>query len=112
MITITQNAAKQINFSAEKSGIKNAVMRIAIRKLDTGEFQYALGFDDAISANDIEFKSVGIALVINPQSLELGKDLAIDYVELDSGDKNFIFLNPLDPNYQAPSDMVGHDANE
>lgn len=106
MITISQNAASQIEVSAQQSGINNAVMRIAIRKLEDSSFHYALGFDDAISAQDVQFQSEGINLVVSPESLDLGRELVIDFVELDSGEKNFIFINPADPNCTIPSDLV------
>ena len=107
MITISKNAASQIEFSAQQAGLTHAVMRIAIRKLDDGSFHYALGFDDAFSAQDVQFKSQGIDLVVSPESLDLGRDLTIDYVELDSGEKNFIFINPADPLCSIPSNLVG-----
>ncbi len=86
--------------------MSNAVLRIAIRKLENGEFHYALGFDDAFSNNDIQFKSEGIDLVVSPDSLDLGRDMVIDYVELDSGEMNFIFINPADPNCNLPSSAM------
>jgi len=107
MITVSPNAASQIELSAQQSSLPNAVMRVAIRKLDDGSFHYALGFDDAISAQDIQFKSQGINLVASPESLNLGRELIIDFVELDSGEKNFIFINPGDPNCSIPSNQAG-----
>lgn len=107
MISVSPDAASQIELSALQSGIQNAVMRIAIRKLGDGSFHYALGFDDAISAQDIQFKSEGIDLVASPESLDLGRKLVIDFVELDSGEKNFIFINPDDPNYSISADQAG-----
>lgn len=103
MITISKSAAKQINFSAQQSGINNAVLRIAIRQLEDGSFHYALGFDDAFSKHDILFKSEGIDLVVSPESLDMGRELVVDYVELDSGEMNFIFINPADPNCNLTS---------
>ena len=107
MITISKSAATQISFSAQQGGISNAVMRVAIRKLEDGNFHYALGFDDAFSDHDIKFKSEGIDLVVSPESLDLGRELTIDYVELDSGEKNFIFINPADPNCSLSSSVLG-----
>ena len=107
MITISQSAASQINFSAQQSDINHAVMRIAIRKLEDGSFHYALGFDEAFSKHDIQFKSEGIDLVVSPESLDLGRELIIDYVELDSGENSFIFINPADPNCNLTSSVVG-----
>ncbi len=107
MITISKNAASQIELSARQSGIIKAIMRIAIRKLDDGSFHYALGFDDSISAQDIRFCSEGIELVIAPESQDLVQELTIDFVELDDGEQNFIFVNPTDPYCSLPTDLVG-----
>jgi len=107
MITISKNAASQIELSAQQSGITNTPMRVAIRKLENGNLHYALGFDDAITKHDVQFKSEGIDLVVSPESLDLGRELTIDYVELDSGETNFIFINPADPNCNLPSNLVG-----
>ena len=98
MITISKNAASQIDFSARENGIDNAVMRIAIKLLDNGSFHYALGFDEAISKQDTRIQSKGVELVISPDSLNHAHELTIDFVELESGEKNFIFINPADPN--------------
>ncbi len=107
MITISKNAASQIEYSARESGINNAVMRIAIRRLADGSFHYALGFDDAFSHQDIRFRSEGVDLVVSPDSLDLGREMTIDFVELDSGEKNFIFINPVDPNCNLKSAIAG-----
>lgn len=107
MITISKNAARQIEYSAQQNGMRNAVMRVAIRQLDDGSFHYALGFDDAFSKHDIQFKSEGIDLVVSPDSLDLGRELVVDFVELDSGEKNFIFINPADPNYNPGASVSG-----
>lgn len=106
MITISKNAAEQIKFSATQSGISNAVMRIAIRKMKDGSLHYALGFDDAITELDIQLESQGIKLVVSPESLNYGQDLTVDFVELDNGEKNFIFINPADPNCSAAPNLV------
>jgi iron-sulfur cluster assembly protein len=37
-------------------------------------------------------------------SLDLLNDAVLDYVQLDDGKYEFIFLNPNDPNYQPPDE--------
>lgn len=106
MITISKSAASQIEFSARENGISNAIMRIAIRVLENGVFHYAMGFEDSISEQDVKIKSEGVDLVISAESLNHARELNIDYVELDSGEKNFIFVNPADPNCSAPPDTA------
>lgn len=102
MITVTPNAAEQILFSAKQSGINEAILRIAIKQLDDESLHYAIGFDDAISDIDLRFENAGIQMVIAKSSQTFAEGMTIDFVELEDGNKNFIFLNPNDKNY-SPS---------
>lgn len=99
MINVTDKAAAQILHSAEISGINDAILRIAVKQQDDGSFHYAMGFDDAISDTDVRFQESGIELVISEASKPFAEDLTIDFVELDNGETNFIFINPKDKNY-------------
>jgi len=103
MITITKEAAKQIMNSAKQSKAEGLPLRIAVQRNDDGSLHYALGFADEEHDEDLSFKSEGIEIVVSPLSLELLNNTIIDFVELDSGEKNFIFRNPNDPNYR-PTD--------
>lgn len=102
MITVTPGAAEQIKLSAKQTGITDAILRIAIKQIEDGSLHYAMGFDDAISDTDIRFEDAGIQLVISEISQDYAKGMTLDYVELDDGEKNFVFLNPNDKNY-SPS---------
>lgn len=103
MIHISKTAAEQIKQSAEQSEITHTSLRIAIKKNDDGSLHYAMGFDDAISDDDMKFTSNDIDLVISPSSIALATGMTIDFVELDDKQFNFIFINPNDPNY-SPAD--------
>lgn len=103
MINVTPNAALQIQYSAKESGIQDAILRVAIKQQQDGSLHYAIGFDDAISDNDLRFEAQGVQMVIAESSQRYAKDMTIDYVELDNGEKNFIFLNPNDKNYSPPN---------
>jgi iron-sulfur cluster assembly protein len=102
MITVTPTAAEQILFSARESGINDATLRIAIKQLDDKSLHYAMGFDEAISDTDVRFETEGVKVVVAESSKALAEGMTIDYVELDDGAKNFIFLNPNDSNYSPP----------
>lgn len=99
MIKVTPDAAQQILFSAKQSGIADAILRVAIKQVDDGSLHYAMGFDDAISNTDYRFEESGVQIVIAESSQTYAKDMTIDYVELDNGEKNFVFINPNDSNY-------------
>lgn len=104
MITVTPNAASQIQISAKESGIQNAILRVAIKQLEDGSLHYAMGFDEAISESDIRFETQGLQLVISDSSKQYAEEMTIDYVKLDNGEMNFIFLNPNDKNYNPASE--------
>ncbi len=104
MISISVKAASQIRNSAQESGITDPILRIAVKKLENGHLHYAMGFDDKISEIDSRFESEGIQLVIAEISKPLAEGMTIDYVTLDSGEDQFIFINPQDRNYSPPAD--------
>jgi len=102
MITLTPVAAEQIRKSAAESNSSDLPLRIAAKRESDGTINYGMGFADQHDQNDLSFNTEGVTIVIAPVSLELIKGMTIDYVELEAGQSNFIFLNPNDPNYVAP----------
>lgn len=102
MITVTKEAATQIQFSAKQSQSADLPLRVACQRNDKGGLEYALGFADVEHDEDLHFNSEGINIVVAPTSLDLVNNMVIDFVELDSGEKDFIFKNPNDPNFEPP----------
>ena len=100
MITITPRAAEQIRLSAKQGNLIGMPLRIACQKQPNGGFHYALGFDDQSQQGDETFTSEGIDLVVSILSKPLLSGTIIDYVELEPGKFEIIFLNPNDPNYK------------
>ena len=96
MISVTPAAAKQIQDSATQGNMEGMPLRIAVTRLDNGDFHYAMGFDDATRDDDKTFRSEGIDIIVSAQSLELLTGTVVDYVELD-GKWEIIFINPNDP---------------
>lgn len=97
-LTLTENAAKQILQSAQQTGENNSAIRFAVEKRESGKFRYAMGFDDVPASDDIRYQSQGVDIVIANICIELLRGTSVDFVELDSGEMQFVFLNPLDPN--------------
>lgn len=102
MITITPEAAKQIRHSAKEGHLEGLALRVAAKRNDDGSIHYGMGFDDEGREEDLRFTSEGIDVVIAPVSIDLLTGTVIDFVELDSGERNFIFMNPNDPNFTPP----------
>ena len=53
---------------------------------------------------DTFFNFDGVDLVVSSGSKDLTDGMTIDYVELEPGKPEFIFLNPNDPSYVPPGD--------
>ena len=102
MFSVTRAAAEQIRKSAEQGNMGKLALRIAATKQPDGSVDYAMGFDEP-GEEDIEVKSEGVNLIIAPEHVALLRGATVDYVELESGSFNFIFLNPNDANYSPPS---------
>ena len=102
MIKLTDAAVKQIILSAEQGAINGIPLRVAIKEQDDGSFHYAMGFDEQRLPGDVFVNIEDISLVVSDTSKDLAEGMTIDYVELEAGKQEFIFLNPNDPTYRPP----------
>lgn len=103
MIKITNEAAKQIQLSAQQGKTENLPLRIAATKNADGSIHYGIGFDEN-KEGDIAVTSEGIKIIVSALSANLLKDTTLDFVEIEPGKNQFIFMNPNDPSYSPPSD--------
>lgn len=92
MFTLTSAAARQIQQAASASNAQELALRIAARVDSDGSLQYGMGFDDA-KDEDMKLDLNGVAVVIGGESQELLDDTVLDYVELEPGAFNFIFID-------------------
>ncbi|MFN2308330.1 MAG: HesB/IscA family protein [Gammaproteobacteria bacterium] len=102
MITITPAAAEQIHTAAKQGGMEGLTLRIAAQRDAQGHIQYAMGFDDATRNDDTRLSSAGVELVVASTSTLLLEGCTLDFVELEDGRCEFIFMNPNDPDYRPP----------
>ncbi len=103
MIKVTQEAAKQIKLSARQGKAEGMPLRIAATRNEDDSIHYGMGFDDS-KDDDISITSEDVEIVVSPVSAELLKDTVLDFVELEPGKHQFIFMNPNDPTYKPPQD--------
>ena len=103
MITVTEEAAKQIKLSAKQGKTEGMPLRIAASRNDDDSFHYGMGFDDS-KEDDISITSEDVEIVVSPISAELLNDTVLDFVELEPGKHQFIFMNPNDPDYTPPQE--------
>ena len=101
MFTMTEAAAKQILDSAKQGNSEGLALRVAAKTATDGSIEYLLGFDDK-KDSDISINSHGVEILIDKEQQELLEETKMDFVEVDPGDFQLIFLNPNDPYYRPP----------
>jgi iron-sulfur cluster assembly protein len=103
MITVTEEAAKQIKLSAKQGKAEGMPLRIAATRVEDNSIHYGMGFDDS-KDDDIAIATADVNIIVSPGSAELLKDTVLDFVELEPGKHQFIFMNPNDPGYTPPQE--------
>jgi len=103
MITVTPAAAAQIKLSAAQGKTAGMPLRIAASRNADNSIHYGMGFDDS-KEDDITVSAGDIDVIVSSASAALLKNATIDYVELEPGKFQFIFLNPNDPSYKPPKE--------
>ncbi len=91
MFTLTSAAAQQITQAAQDSGALDAVLRVAARREADGSIGYGMGFDD-VGDGDTRLQIQDVHIVIAPHHVALLEDTTLDFVELEPGQYNFIFV--------------------
>ena len=77
---LTEAAAKRVRWIAEKQG-KPAILRLAVEGGGCSGFQYKFELADAPEGDDLRSETGGVALIVDPVSLELVKGSTVDFVE-------------------------------
>lgn len=107
MFKVSENAATQIKRSLSEHEFDDMPIRVAARQAEDGSIEYQMGFDEA-GPGDTMIASRGVDVVIARDHLILLNGTEMDYVKLDDGDEQFIFLNPNDPTFVPPKE-AGHE---
>lgn len=92
MFTLTEKAARQIRKAAQESDAEQMALRVAARREPGGSIGYGMGFDD-VAENDTRLMLEDVAVVIAAAHTDLLEDTVLDFVELEPGQFNFIFVN-------------------
>lgn len=101
MFAITENAAEQILKQIEKENAQKLGLRFAATFSEDRTIQYVMGFDE-IKGSDTPHTISGIKVLMDDETTTLMDEARLDFVELEPGDFQFIFINPLDPSYVPP----------
>ena len=78
-------------------------LRIAATRNSDNTVHYGMGFDVS-KEEDISVTSEDIEVIISPVSAEILKNTTLDFVEIEPGKPQFIFMNPNDPEHTPPTE--------
>ena len=92
MFTLTSAAAQQIQQAADASNTQHLALRLAAKVDADGSLQYGMGFDEPADS-DLKLNLEGVNIVIGTDYQELLDETTLDFVELNSGEFNFIFID-------------------
>jgi iron-sulfur cluster assembly protein len=90
--SVTPAAAEQILRAAQG---QNAGMplRVAAKREGDGAIVYGIGFD-VVRDEDIELECAGVRVLVAPHSSDLLRGATLDFVEVGTGEYQFMFRNP------------------
>ncbi len=101
MFSISENALTQIKKQIAETKAENMALRFSAFFTKERTIQYNMGFDNN-KEDDIQLNLGGIPILLDQPSSDIMEEAKLDYVKLESGDFQFIFINPLDPSQVAP----------
>ncbi len=91
-MTLSHSAAARVAAIAAKQG-KPAILRLAVEGGGCSGFQYKFELADAPDPDDLKVETDGVALVVDPVSLDLVAGSMVDFVE-SLGGSAFQVTNP------------------
>ena len=91
-ITLTENAAKHVATHLSRRG-KGVGLRLGVRTSGCSGLAYKLEFADELRAEDVQFKSHGVTVIVDPKSLPYLDGTELDYAR-EGLNEGFRFNNP------------------
>jgi len=91
-ITLTEKAANHVQSFLVKRG-KGVGLRVGVRTSGCSGMAYKLEFADGVEANDLQFESHGVRVVVDPKSLPYVDGTELDYTR-EGLNEGFKFNNP------------------
>lgn len=91
MFTVTEAASIEILAAAQRGQTQDMALRVAARRRDDGSVAFGMGFDDWREQD--EATEVGaLRVLVGASSRELLADLCLDYLEVEPGRHDFVFM--------------------
>jgi iron-sulfur cluster assembly protein len=91
-ITVTENAARQIQKQLQKRG-SGVGLRLGVKTSGCSGYAYILDYADEIANDDIVFDQHGIKVLVKPDDLDKLNGIELDYAK-EGFNEAFKFNNP------------------
>ena len=91
-ITLTEKAAGHVKTFLSKRG-KGAGLRLGVKTTGCSGLAYKLEFADNVNAEDHQFESHGVKVLVDPKSLQFIDGTELDYTR-EGLNEGFKFRNP------------------
>jgi len=92
LITLTEKAAQHVQGYIAKRG-KGVGLRVGVRTSGCSGLAYKLEFADTVNAEDHQFESYGVKVLVDPKSLQYIDGTELDYTR-EGLNEGFKFRNP------------------
>jgi iron-sulfur cluster assembly protein len=92
LITLTEKAAQHVQNYIAKRG-KGVGLRVGVRTSGCSGLAYKLEFADNVNAEDHQFESHGVKVLVDPKSLQFIDGTELDYTR-EGLNEGFKFRNP------------------
>lgn len=92
MITLTEAAADRVHGYLERRG-RGLGLRLGVRRTGCSGWAYVIDYADEAGAEDVQFESRGVKLVVDRESLPLIDGTEVDFVR-EGLNEAFRFRNP------------------
>jgi iron-sulfur cluster assembly protein len=105
VFSVTPTASQEILAAAARSDAAGMALRIAARQVADGSIEYGMGFDEP-REGDLPLQVHGVNVLIAPPSQPMLEAVVLDFVEIEPGSFNFIFV-PEDTPAERPAKACG-----
>jgi iron-sulfur cluster assembly protein len=94
MFNVTSSAAQELLAAAARSNAAGMALRVAARQVADGSIEYGMGFDDEREDDEPVTFEGGLTVLLGSPSRPLLHDTVLDYVEVEPGRFDFVFVPP------------------
>jgi len=101
MLTLTPAATQEILAATARSNAAGMALRVAARQVADGSIEYGMGFDEE-REEDASVKFGELKVLVGAPSLPLLENTVLDFVEVEPGRSDFVFIALDEPVAATP----------